>query len=132
MRLLDRYLLRELMVPLAYCLGGFLLFWITFDLFGTLALFQEAHLSAAEIAEFYLVKVPELLVVVAPIALLLAQLYSLTKHSRHHEIIAMRAAGLSLWRISAPYLAVGFLFSIILFFLNEVLAPESMERAAGS
>ena len=32
MRLLDRYLLRELLVPLGYCLGGFLIFWISFDL----------------------------------------------------------------------------------------------------
>ena len=36
MRLLDRYLLRELLVPLGYCLGGFLVFWITFDVFSEL------------------------------------------------------------------------------------------------
>jgi lipopolysaccharide export LptBFGC system permease protein LptF len=33
MRLLDRYLFRELLVPLAYCLGGFLIFWNAYDLF---------------------------------------------------------------------------------------------------
>ena len=28
-RLLDRYLLRELLIPLGYCLSGFLIFWIS-------------------------------------------------------------------------------------------------------
>ena len=33
MRLHDRYLFRELLTPLAYCLGGFLIFWISFFFF---------------------------------------------------------------------------------------------------
>jgi len=32
MRLLDRYLLRELLLPLTYCLSGFLIFWLAFEL----------------------------------------------------------------------------------------------------
>jgi len=130
MRLLDRYLLRELCVPLAYCLGGFLIFWISFDLFGELEEFQDAGLSVAEVARYYLVKTPELLVTVLPVALLLALLYALTNHGRHNEIIAMRAAGLSLARISLPYLAVGLALSLVLFYLNERLVPDSSQRAA--
>jgi lipopolysaccharide export system permease protein len=41
----------------------------------------------------------------------------------------MRAAGLSLARISVPYLAVGFVLSAALFYLNEQLVPDSTERA---
>lgn len=129
MRLLDRYLLRELCVPLAYCLGGFLIFWISFDLFGELEDFQEAALGAGEIARYYLVKTPELLVTVLPVALLLALLYALTNHGRHNELIAMRAAGISLGRISIPYLAVGLMLSVALFYLNEQLVPDSSQRA---
>lgn len=129
MRLLDRYLLRELCVPLVYCLAGFLIFWVSFDLFGDLEDFQTANLGAADIARYYLVKTPELLVTVLPVALLLALLYALTNHARHNEMIAMRAAGLSLSRISIPYIAVGFLLSLILFYLNEQLVPDSSERA---
>ena len=54
MRLLDRYLLRELLIPLGYCLCGFLLFWITSDLFVTLGEFQKKGLVARDIAEYYL------------------------------------------------------------------------------
>jgi len=129
MRLLDRYLLRELLVPLGYCLCGFLLFWISSDLFVTLGGFQKKGLVALDIVEYYLVVLPEFLVLVLPIALLLALLYALTNHARHQEITAIRAAGVSLWRLSLPYLGVGFLASLALFAANEFWVPSSDERA---
>lgn len=129
MRLLDRYLLRELAVPLVYCLTGFLIFWVSFDLFSDLDEFQQAGLGGVQVARYYLVRLPELLVTVLPVALLLALLYALSNHGRHNEIVAMRAAGLSLARISVPYLLVGLAGSLALYYLNEVLVPESYARA---
>ena len=129
MRLLDRYLLRELLVPLGYCLCGFLLLWITSDLFVKLGEFQRKGLVARDIAEYYLVILPEFLVLVLPIALLLALLYALTNHARHQEITAIRAAGVSLWRLSLPYFGVGLLASLALFAANEFWVPTSDERA---
>ena len=129
MRLLDRYLLRELLVPLGYCLGGFLIFWVASDLFTELGSLQEHKMRAGDIAEYYLVRSPEFLVVVLPVALLLALLYTLTNLARHHEITAIRAAGVTLWRLAAPYFAVGFAASLVLFALNEFWAPDSEDQA---
>src|SRR5215831_17588529 len=129
MRLLDRYLLREVLIPLGYCLVGFLIFWICFDLFGALAAFQRKRLLVRDIAEYYLVITPEFLVIVLPIALLLALLYSLTNLARHHEITAIRGAGVSLWRLCLPHLMVGLSLSVVLFLVNELWAPRSSERA---
>ncbi len=129
MRLLDRYLLRELLLPLSYCLGGFLVFWISFDLISQLNRFQNYHLGVAEVVEFYLVTSPETLLVVMPVALLLALLYSLTTHSRYNELTAMRAAGISIWRLSAPYFAVGLFFSLAYLVVNEFWVPPSLEKA---
>jgi len=129
MRLLDRYLLRELLIPLGYCLGGFLLFWITSDLFVTLEDFRKKALGARDIVDYYLAVLPEFLVLVLPIALLLALLYALTNHARHQEITAIRAAGISLWRLALPYFGVGLLLSGILFLVNEWLVPPGEEKA---
>ena len=129
MRLLDRYLLRELLVPLGFCLWGFLLLWVSSDLFTNLGELQKQGMVTRDIADYYLVKLPDFLVLVLPIALLLALLYALTNHARHQEITAMRAAGVSLWRIAVPYLGVGFLASLALFVVNECWAPSSDERA---
>ncbi len=129
MRLLDRYLLRELLLPLGYCLCGFLIFWVSSDLISEIGSFQKKHLVAREIAEFYLVTAPELLLVVMPVALLLALLYALTTHARYNELTAMRAAGISLWRISVPYFAVGLGFSLLYLAANELWVPGSIEKS---
>ncbi|MBI3853420.1 MAG: LptF/LptG family permease [Verrucomicrobia bacterium] len=129
MRLLDRYLLRELLIPLGYCLSGFLIFWVSSDLFNMLDDFQEKKLLLRDILQYYLVTAPEFLVLVLPMALLLALLYALTNHARHHELIAMRAAGISLWRLCLPYLAVGCVFALVYFALNELWVPNSVEAA---
>ena len=129
MRLLDRYLLRELLVPFGYCLGSILIFWVSSELFKDLGDFQKNQMRVGDIAEYYLVKMPDLLGYVLPIALLLAVLYALTQHARHQEITAMRAAGISLWRIAAPYFGVGFVASLLLFAINEIWSPDSEDRA---
>jgi lipopolysaccharide export system permease protein len=131
MRLLDRYLLRELLVPLAYCLVGFLISFVAFDLFSSISDFQKAKLGAGEVLEYYFNRLPEFLVTsyVIPISLLLTMLYALTNHSRHNEITAMRAAAIPLSRIAMPYFAVGVAFSLIVFYLNEQLLPAGVEAA---
>jgi lipopolysaccharide export system permease protein len=129
MRLLDRYLLRELLTPLSFCLGGFFIFWISFDLFSELDDFQERGVTGANIAYYYLLQSPSFLRIVLPMGLLLAMLYTLTRHARHNEITAIRAAGISLWRICLPYFVVGVVASVALFVLNERWAPQWAERA---
>lgn len=128
MRLLDRYLLRELLVPLGFCLGGFFIFWLAFDLLGQLSGFQQRGMGLAEIAAFYWYGLPELLGTVLPVGFLLALLYALTHHARHNEITAIRAAGVTLWRLCLPYLALGLAFALGLHTLNEHVAPVFRER----
>ncbi|HRI14960.1 MAG TPA: LptF/LptG family permease [Verrucomicrobiota bacterium] len=131
MRLLDRYLLRELLIPLGFCLGGFLVFWIAFDVFSRIDDFHEWQFTLLDVGEYYWLKLPELLNTALPVALLLAMLYALTAHSRHNELIAIRAAGLSLWRICLPYFAIGAALSLVLLAINERLlvdAPQRLER----
>ncbi|MCX8107955.1 MAG: LptF/LptG family permease, partial [Verrucomicrobiae bacterium] len=130
MRLLDRYCLRELAAPLAYCLSGFLVFWTSFDLVSDLDEFQKSHFTVLDVCKYYLILFPQLLVTVLPISLLLALLYVLTNHARQHELTAMRASGVSLWRISVPYLVVGMTFGIALFVLNEFVVPDAEEKAS--
>jgi lipopolysaccharide export system permease protein len=129
MRLLDRYLLRELLIPLCYCLGGFLIFWIAGDLFNQLGSFKSHRLLPGDVAEYYLVKAPEFLVLVTPIALLLALLYALSSHARYNELTAIRTAGVSLWRTCVPYLVVGLCFGLGSFAAGEFWVPNSSDLA---
>ena len=129
MRLLDRYLLRELLGPFFYCLSGFLILFIAFNVLDELSDLQKLRLHASDILEYYAVKTPEFVVAIMPVAFLLALLYTLTHLARHHEITAIRAAGVSLIRLSLPYVVMGFVLSLVVFAINELWAPQSSERA---
>ena len=129
MRLLDRYLLREFATPFCYCFFGFYIFWISFDLLAQLDMFQRNKLSTGDVLKYYLIKMPDQFSVVIPVALLLALLYALTNHARHNELTAIRAAGISLWRLSLPYFAVGFVLAVVTFATNEFWLPDSVAAA---
>src|SRR5581483_11931805 len=110
MRLLTRYLLRECLVALAFCFSAFLILWVMLDMFSSLNDLQAKKLKVWDIIAYYFLKIPapDFLPVALPVALLLALLYALTQHARHNEITAIRAAGVSLWRLCLPYFSVGF------------------------
>jgi lipopolysaccharide export system permease protein len=88
---------------------------------------QESKLHALDCVEYAAAMTPGFFVMVLPIALLLALLYALTHHARHNEITALRAAGVSLWRLCLPYFVVGLFAVEIYFALNELIVPRCAE-----
>ncbi len=126
--MLDRYLLRELMVPMGFCLGGFMVFWLSFDLLGQVGTLQQRGLGAQEVAWYYCLEVPEMVSTVLPVGFLLALLYALTQHARHNEITAIRAAGVGMWRLCVPYLGVGLVMVAFLHAMAEHVAPACRAR----
>jgi lipopolysaccharide export system permease protein len=129
MRLLDRYLLRELLMPLGFCLVGIQSFIIFVTVFSDAGKIEEARLSFGETIGYAAAASMGYLTIVIPVALLLALLMTLTHHARHNELTAMRAAGLSLWRICIPYFIVGLIASGVVFALNESVVARCMDWA---
>jgi lipopolysaccharide export system permease protein len=130
MRLLDRYLFRELLTPLAFCLVGIQSFVIFVTVFGDAEQEQEARLHFFETIAYAAAASMEYVIIVLPVSLLLALLMALTHHARYNELTAMRAAGISLWRICGVYFVVGLIASGVLFALNELVVPRSLDFAA--
>jgi lipopolysaccharide export system permease protein len=129
MRLLDRYLFRELFTPLAFCLAGLQSLIIFVTIFGDADRVQEAKLHFFETIEYAAAASMDYVTIVLPVSLLAALLWALTHHARHNEITAMRAAGISLWRICVPYFIIGLIGSGALFALNELVVPRSLDWA---
>jgi len=127
MRLLDRYVLQNFVIPFLYSTFGFLGIWLVFDLSGNSHVFIDAHVRPATLAYFYLTQFPQILVISLPVGLLLALLYALSRMSRSNEIISMLTAGVSVLRVMAPLFIVGLLTACASLALNYALAPHSDE-----
>ena len=70
--------------------------------------------------------IPHLVVLLAPVALLVATAYVLNKLGTDSEIIVMNASGMSPWRLFRPFLAVAALVSVLVALLSFYIAPQSL------
>ena len=128
-KIIDRYVLRQYLVPVAYTLTAFSLMYVILDLFDRFPEFVQARVPLLQVLAFYgyyLFAVNgfvPFIVVVMPIALLLAALYTLTMFARHNELTAMLASGVSIRRLMFPFMFVGFCASLFCAVSQETLGP---------
>ena len=124
MRRLDRYVTIHFLQAYFYCIAGFVSIWFIFDVSDNISTFLDQRISRMLILKYYLTQVPEILVILFPVALLLALLFTLGRLSRSNEIVSMRPAGVSLPRILAPLFLIGLLTTAASTALNYSLAPH--------
>lgn len=129
MKILTKYLLKSLTLPLLYCMMGFILLFVINDLFDNFSDFLASGIHPLEILQYYSLKIPPVIVLILPVCLLLAMLYSLSRLTRHSEITAMRAGGVSIYRIVMPFIGIGVVSTFISAFINEVVAPDAAYHA---
>jgi lipopolysaccharide export system permease protein len=124
MRRLDRYVVRHFLLAYFYCIAGFISIWFIFDVSDNISTFLDQRISRLLILQYYLTQVPQILVILLPVALLLAMLFSLGRMSRSNEIVSMLTSGVSLPRILAPLLLIGLLTTAASTALNYSMAPH--------
>ena len=125
MRLLDRYIVRNFLQPYIYCIFGFLSIWLIFDISDNSSLIFDQRVPFLAVAKFYWAQIPEVLVILLPVALLLALLFSLGRMSRANEIVSMLTAGISVPRLVLPLIVIALLTTALTFALNHSLAAHA-------
>lgn len=122
MRILDRYLVRSLLVPLAAATIAFLTIAVIVDLFEQLDTFLDHDVSPQVVAKYYVAKLQYLFILTLPVSTLIGILFSLGGMARRNELIAMTGSGISLYRILGPMLVAGLIISsLALLFTVEVV-----------
>src|ERR1700704_6657927 len=102
MRLFDRYIVRNFSQPFVYCVLGFLSIWLIFDISDNSSTIFDERAPFMLVAKFYWTQIPQVLVILLPVALLLALLFALGRMSRANEIVSMLTAGIGLIRVLTP------------------------------
>ena len=125
MKIIDRYIIREFILPFLYCVVIFIFLSIITDLFGRLDEILKNEAGLPTILRYYLAFTPIVFVQVSPISVLLATLYSLGRLNRHNELIALKSAGLSLVRVIAPLIFTCIFICLTVFLANEKIVPQA-------
>ncbi len=129
MKLVDKYLLKEHMITVAYCLAAFTMMFVVADLFGHLSKFLQAKTPLHLVIRYYLFFVPSIVEYLLPASLMLATLYTLWQLTRNNELTALQASGVNLYRIILPFIGAGLFFAVISAVVKETIAPKTTSWA---
>lgn len=124
-RLLTRYLLRQLVAPFLFALAaltGFMLLNQLAKRFGSLV---GKGLDWTIIAEVFILSLPFIIAMTLPMAVLVAVLYAFSHLSADSEITAMRASGISVPQILWPILLWGLAMTLTNFVFVDQVLPQS-------
>jgi lipopolysaccharide export system permease protein len=117
-KILDRYIFAELMAPFFVSLGALCFVMLTKELLRLVELLVSKGVGLAAVLKVFLHLLPSFLVLTLPIAGIIASITAFGRLSLDKELVAMRASGLSLLRLSRPVL----LFSCLVFGLTLALS----------
>jgi LPS export ABC transporter permease LptG len=126
--LIDRYLMRRFLGFVGLGLAVAATLAVLFDLLDTLDRIMKFRPSVFVLIERLGYKVPIMLYHALPIVMLVSTIFLFLTLVRWHELTALKAAGVSLWRTSTPVLAVGAVVALTAGLFQEFLLPILNER----
>ena len=125
MELLSRYIVTIFLRNFALSLGSFVGVYLLVDFFEKVDNFVEKSAPVKLYLGYYLNAVPLFITQVAPLAVLMAAFITIGSLSRTGELTAMRAGGLSLYRIARPIILTTCVMTALLVFNQEIILPRS-------
>lgn len=128
MRLIERYIIRQIAVAFLLCLVALsAVVWMTQAL-------REFDLLTAKgqtvllFAKFTLLLLPTLVMVIAPVALFIACIYTLNRLNRDSELVILFASGASRCTLVRPFLIWGLVVTLALYAMSLHFIPESFRE----
>ncbi|MBA3497527.1 MAG: LptF/LptG family permease [Gemmatimonadales bacterium] len=131
MRLLSRYLLRQLAAPFLFALGALTSLMLLSQVAKKFGALVGKGLPWGVIGEVFALSLPFIIAMTLPMAVLLAVLYAFSHLAADNEITAMRASGISVYQILTPVLAWGVFMSAFNFVFVDQVLPRSNARLRG-
>ncbi|MDJ0725869.1 MAG: LptF/LptG family permease [Prochloraceae cyanobacterium] len=124
--LIDRYLLKELILPFVFGMGLFSSLGIAVGtLFDLIRQVSESQVLLAIALQVLFLKMPEFVAYGIPMSVLLATLMTYSRLSQDSELIAMRCIGVSLYRLVVPAIVFSAIIMGITFLFQESIVPAA-------
>ncbi|MCX5678725.1 MAG: LptF/LptG family permease [Candidatus Omnitrophica bacterium] len=125
MRILRDYILKEFFHSFFLTLVVFTFVFLVGNIITLANYIINKGVDPLSILKLFIYLIPWLLSFTLPIAVLTASILSFGRLSADGELTAMKASGVSLFRVSIPIIMVGVLCSFFAFFLNDQISPNA-------
>ncbi|MDY0188373.1 MAG: LPS export ABC transporter permease LptG [Syntrophus sp. (in: bacteria)] len=126
---LDRYITKEFLRIFFLVMVSFLSLFLIVEFFDQLRILARKSASFDQVAAYFFFRIPMMLSLTIPAAVLLSALLTFGSLSRNSEIVAMKANGISIYRSSVPVVILSFLITLFSFLFSELITPYANEKA---
>jgi LPS export ABC transporter permease LptG/LPS export ABC transporter permease LptF len=126
--LLDDYVLRDFFQYLGLIVASFLVLLLVFTLFELLGDILKHHVSPLIVGAYLLNVIPYFLYTTLNMCVLLTVVVTFGILQRNNEVIAMKATGISIYRMVVPVLVMAAFLSAGLFVFDQVYLPHANKR----
>ncbi|MCZ6515653.1 MAG: LPS export ABC transporter permease LptF [Acidobacteria bacterium] len=125
LQIMDGYVLRSFFTYLGLVSLALMAIFLVFDFYQLFAHILKNKAPVGLIFDYYRYLIPQALYFpVLPLSILVSVLISFSLLAKSNQLTAFKAAGVSLYRLSFPLLAVAAMFSVGLFLLEENYLPQ--------
>jgi len=126
---IDRYIIGRLFITTIFMLLMLIIIFIIFDFSENSEDFTDKGATFDEIfGVYYLNYIPEIIRLIIPVAVFIACLYLTGQMAERLEIVALKAAGISLYRLLLPYLIFAFIITGITSYMDGYLIPDANKK----
>ena len=129
MNIITRYLLKEITVSVTLIMLALIAMFSFFDLIQELESLGRGSYGLSKVLLFVLLSAPGHIYEIMPVAVLVGCMYSIGQLARHSELIILRVSGISSTGIALSLLKIGLIFTLITFFIGELITPLSEKMA---
>jgi LPS export ABC transporter permease LptG/LPS export ABC transporter permease LptF len=127
-RILDEYVIREFLGMFLLILTGFVLLILVFTFFELVGDILRNHIPLATVGAYLVNLTPSMTYQIAPLAVLIATLVTFGVLNRNSEIVAMKATGISLYRLVIPIVSIAAILAISLFLFDQYYLPQANRK----
>ena len=129
MNLLSRYIIFEITKYFCMALSCVLTMFVAIDYLNYMDKFIEANISLWRAMQYVLYKIPFISSQAIPVVLLMAILIVFGLMSKHKELVAINAGGISIYTLIRPVMLVCAVMTLLIFLLTEALVPDAMLKS---
>jgi LPS export ABC transporter permease LptF/LPS export ABC transporter permease LptG len=127
-QVVDRYVLQSFLFWFGLLLIGFVLMTHVYEFFDLLSDIVKNNIAMARVFAYLFFRTPQIIFDSAPMSVLVAVLITFGILTKHNEITAMKASGVSLYRLAVPVLAAALLMSGGLFAFAHYYVPDANRK----
>ena len=131
MRLLTRYLGREIYASIALVFAALLMLFSFLDLIHELSVIGRGDYHLGYVLLFVLLTVPSHIYDLFPVAILIGTIFALVQMAANSELVVYRSSGASLLQMVGALFKIGLPLVLLSYLCGELLAPTSERLAQG-